>query len=129
MYLRDELSHCPICLEDFEVGDTVCMLPCNHAYRLVCILRWLETSRTCPVCRLELGEGSHHRAVENRSQIPPPPPPPPLWNIGMHFDFFQGLEPEEVSSARDHNSEEAEHYDSARDEIDDDDGDEGGARG
>lgn len=51
---RDKLSHCPICMEEFKMGDEAYQLPCNHAYRSECIFRWLNNRKTCPVCRLQL---------------------------------------------------------------------------
>lgn len=49
-----KLSQCPICMEEFEVGDEACRLPCNHTYRPECILRWLNNNNSCPLCRLQL---------------------------------------------------------------------------
>lgn len=68
---------CSICQEDFLEGESVLKLPCRHLYHEVCVMRWLESHTTCPVCRkdfpseeaplgaggsgagAELGEASH----------------------------------------------------------------------
>ncbi|KAK3226433.1 hypothetical protein Dsin_006295 [Dipteronia sinensis] len=42
---------CSICLNEFRVGLEVIRLPCLHAYHPDCIVKWLETSHMCPLCR------------------------------------------------------------------------------
>lgn len=45
--LRNTL--CSVCLEDpWALPAT---LPCGHSFCTRCIRRWLDTSRSCPVCR------------------------------------------------------------------------------
>ncbi|XP_063046634.1 RING finger protein 44-like [Engraulis encrasicolus] len=46
-----EQTRCPICLEDYGLGDIISVLPCQHLLHSGCIQQWLERSRTCPVCR------------------------------------------------------------------------------
>jgi len=45
---------CPVCSEDYVVGEVVTKLPCSHIFHRPCVLPWLETRRTCPICRFEL---------------------------------------------------------------------------
>ena len=51
----DQLSDatCPICAEDFAVGDTVAArLPmCQHSFHSHCVKKWFEVNNTCPICR------------------------------------------------------------------------------
>ncbi|KAI9077899.1 hypothetical protein K1719_040160 [Acacia pycnantha] len=49
-------STCSICLEAFddEDGDDVSGLPCGHFFHDNCIVGWLKTGHTCPLCRFQL---------------------------------------------------------------------------
>ncbi|KAJ0398614.1 hypothetical protein ATCC90586_007987 [Pythium insidiosum] len=43
---------CSICLDDFEVGAALKVLPCQHSFHVECIDPWLETrSGCCPLCK------------------------------------------------------------------------------
>jgi len=45
---------CPVCLAEFEEGESVKKLPCEHCFHPKCILTWLEKTNSCPLCRHEL---------------------------------------------------------------------------
>ncbi|PON94750.1 43kDa postsynaptic protein [Trema orientale] len=49
----DELL-CVICLEDILTGSRLIRFPCSHVFHEDCVLRWLESSHNCPLCRFEL---------------------------------------------------------------------------
>ncbi|XP_019706135.1 uncharacterized protein [Elaeis guineensis] len=45
---------CVICLENFEAGVEVTMMPCSHEFHHTCLSQWLELSHLCPVCRYSM---------------------------------------------------------------------------
>lgn len=46
---------CGIWLEEFEEGDDIKILPCNHAFKSEAIMKWLQKEKAeCPVCRFSL---------------------------------------------------------------------------
>ncbi|KAL5555921.1 hypothetical protein UlMin_038670 [Ulmus minor] len=44
---------CRVCLSEFEEGDKVRNLKCNHTFHKECLDKWLQQycSATCPLCR------------------------------------------------------------------------------
>nr|GEW64620.1 zinc finger, RING/FYVE/PHD-type [Tanacetum cinerariifolium] len=46
-----DCSDCPICLEEFRVGQEVHGLPCAHNFHVACIDTWLKLNVKCPRCR------------------------------------------------------------------------------
>uniref|UniRef100_A0A915E7F3 RING-type domain-containing protein n=1 Tax=Ditylenchus dipsaci TaxID=166011 RepID=A0A915E7F3_9BILA len=41
---------CSICTVGFKITDVAC-LPCGHTFHYPCINRWIDSSKTCPICR------------------------------------------------------------------------------
>ncbi|CAK8537288.1 unnamed protein product [Lathyrus sativus] len=129
LHERDELSQCPICMEEFKLGDQACQLACNHRYKFECILRWLNNNTTCPVCRLQLegfvGQDSCYNINDNGGDDDDddsldlePQIPPPQINIILE-DLFQFSPLSQVTEdGADHNSDEG-AYDSACDDLGD----------
>ena len=47
-----EERSCPICLEEFEIGESIRALPCLHKFHPHCVATWLRSNAVCPVCKL-----------------------------------------------------------------------------
>ena len=44
---------CPICTDELETLDTV-QTPCGHQFHRVCLARWFNAGKQCPMCRAPL---------------------------------------------------------------------------
>ncbi|GFP81549.1 E3 ubiquitin-protein ligase rnf181 [Phtheirospermum japonicum] len=49
----DETAQCYICLVEYDDGESVRILPCQHEFHRSCVDKWLKEihSRVCPLCR------------------------------------------------------------------------------
>ncbi|CAO1616709.1 unnamed protein product [Parajaminaea phylloscopi] len=66
-YSADE---CPICLCNFEEGEMVRLLPCQHLFHKTCVDEWLiKIKKFCPSCRRDI-------------TVPLPPQPQPVPGSG-----------------------------------------------
>jgi len=102
---------CSICTEDFNKGEEVRVLPCNHKFHPACVDPWLlNVSGTCPLCRIDLrpqnqeheGEGLERRASSAASPAAQDAElPPPLPSAGTAGDNLQrGGRRETIASLR-----------------------------
>ena len=52
-----EHKDCNVCIENYNVGDSIVTLPCKHYFHENCIRGWLCNEKvTCPVCRHDTRE-------------------------------------------------------------------------
>lgn len=49
----NQTEECCICL-DTENNCAWSILPCGHKFHMSCVLMWLQSNQTCPVCRLQI---------------------------------------------------------------------------
>ena len=57
--VKNEISDitCTICQCDYEDGETLMKLPCDHFFHETCVSIWLgQQSHVCPICRKEAGD-------------------------------------------------------------------------
>ncbi|XP_059635518.1 RING-H2 finger protein ATL52-like [Cornus florida] len=51
-HLIEGMTDCSVCLNEFQEGDTLRLLPkCSHAFHIPCIDTWLRSHANCPFCR------------------------------------------------------------------------------
>lgn len=50
---------CVICLEKFQEGQDVRIVPCRHEFHKSCVDPWLLSNYTCPLCMLNIVEREH----------------------------------------------------------------------
>lgn len=58
---------CMVCLEDFQAGDRLRVLPCFHRYHSGCVDNWFSRSRLCPVCKHDVTADDAQAIVAPRS--------------------------------------------------------------
>lgn len=64
---------CAVCKDELVSGDTAVRLQCKHLYHPDCIVQWLKTSGTCPVCRFELPKEEPDDAEKKQKKQPEQP--------------------------------------------------------
>ncbi|XP_077117399.1 RING finger protein 11-like [Ranitomeya variabilis] len=50
---EEETQSCVICMTEYEIGEQVIVLPCDHSFHQDCISRWLHYNPLCPLCRYQ----------------------------------------------------------------------------
>lgn len=53
---------CSVCLQEYEAGSRLRMMPCAHAFHEQCILQWLRVGHGCPLCRCPLASETDRAA-------------------------------------------------------------------
>lgn len=54
----DPRKSCSICRDVFAVEDLLRKCPCGHEFHDGCIVPWLQSNNTCPICRWKMPEAS-----------------------------------------------------------------------
>lgn len=47
-------NKCAICLSEYQEGESLRRMPCDHTFHRECVDHWLESRTTCPYCRADL---------------------------------------------------------------------------
>ena len=50
---NNQNEECCICM-DIGITNSWSMLPCGHKFHKDCILPWIQTNHTCPICRIHI---------------------------------------------------------------------------
>lgn len=45
---------CTFCLDEMQIGEELCRLPCMHTFHRGCVHAWLARDRRCMLCRLDV---------------------------------------------------------------------------
>jgi hypothetical protein len=83
---------CSICTDDFNKGEEVRVLPCNHKFHPDCVDPWLlNVSGTCPLCRVDLRPKNLQASeaddtIQNGSQSVGTMPPPLAYEAALNFE-------------------------------------------
>ena len=65
----EEEPSCSICLCEYECGEKVSRLPCDHVYHESCLNSWTENHIRCPLCNYDLMDGFEQPVcVQQRQQ-------------------------------------------------------------
>ncbi|KAL0911563.1 hypothetical protein M5K25_019712 [Dendrobium thyrsiflorum] len=67
---------CAVCKDPLSINAEARQLPCSHLYHPSCILPWLRTRNSCPICRYELPtddpdyeDGKHNNVMRHQEPV------------------------------------------------------------
>ncbi|KAJ7281184.1 hypothetical protein O6H91_Y366700 [Diphasiastrum complanatum] len=88
---KETSETCAICLEDYEIGEKLRILPCHHEFHAACIDHWLTTRRPfCPICK---------RDAHSKFEEPPASENTPLLTTASRGRVPAVIESHEVTQA------------------------------
>ncbi|XP_025078998.1 E3 ubiquitin-protein ligase RNF13-like isoform X1 [Pomacea canaliculata] len=65
----DHYDVCAICLEDYEEGEKLRVLPCGHTFHCKCVDPWLtKRKKTCPCCKRRVIPGRDREESGSESE-------------------------------------------------------------
>jgi len=63
LFPKEDCS-CAICLSEYENGEVIRFLPCEHHFHASCVDQWLLRNKTCPFCKQEIDAESKQKQVK-----------------------------------------------------------------
>jgi hypothetical protein len=63
---RTQLHECTVCQSGFV--DT-CLVPCGHFFHGECMMRWLQSSDSCPICQVPISKFVEATALINNPSL------------------------------------------------------------
>lgn len=95
---------CVICGDLFTTSDDISATPCGHTFHNVCLLQWLERSKTCPQCRQNTKEKNVVRLYFDTSQADQTQADPDtLQNLNESLKFQVRLKEQESINIKEEN--------------------------
>ena len=67
-YSKNKEKKCSICLLKYQKPDILKEFPCNHIYHKNCILKWLEKSNICPLCKYDVTNEVNKIELKNSNE-------------------------------------------------------------
>ncbi|KAK4342262.1 hypothetical protein RND71_038078 [Anisodus tanguticus] len=61
-------QRCSICLEDFVPKEMVTVTPCSHIFHEDCIVPWVTSHGSCPVCRFAICERMKQNTTDSSAR-------------------------------------------------------------
>mmetsp|Transcript_16322 Transcript_16322/g.37261 ORF Transcript_16322/g.37261 Transcript_16322/m.37261 type:complete len:412 (-) Transcript_16322:30-1265(-) len=70
MMQRQEAA-CAVCSEEYKHGEDLLSMPCEHVFHKACLLPWLKSTNSCPVCRmtLETDDAAYERTRVKQTKV------------------------------------------------------------
>ena len=66
-YSKIKEKKCSICLLNYKKSDIIKEFPCNHIFHKNCILKWIEKSNICPLCKYDITDDVNSIEIKNLS--------------------------------------------------------------
>ncbi|TQD75752.1 hypothetical protein C1H46_038725 [Malus baccata] len=59
------IDRCVVCQIEYEDGESLAALSCEHPYHWECISQWLQIKKSCPICSTEVSSPSSSSKTKN----------------------------------------------------------------
>lgn len=83
---------CAICLEDYNIGERIRVLPCRHKFHVSCVDLWLTSWRTfCPVCKQDARASTSHPPASESTPLLSSAPSSPFSSTAALSSFHSSV--------------------------------------